>query len=480
LATSTTKTDVQTGRKAFVTVRFAGDELDPQEISAILPVTPTRAHRKGEEFFAGPNAGTLRGRTGIWFLATDKLVDSDELAHHLRFVQELLCPAPNHKGRVTELRKVLERAHADAHFTCFWRGDLGETAPTIPAQFKSAIKPLAADVETDFSTTVIPAASGSQVINPPLGGSANVGNSLILQIQEAALDSHSSVTDALRRAKVACAKLRLSEFGDWIDLELEGYMDKPAESLPEYRKLHGIPKVFNPYQGWQAIMFQSSEALQNVSFAPVGMSISAIENSLRDTKAEGEFHFPCAPELQQRLMKSLNWGPSDIQIVLSTPQVQNIIDSVRNILLTWTIEMERQGVLGQGLVFNHEERKKSVIATAQTVNNINIGQVGSFVQTAENAVIQGEIDSTINLRNDVRSLTDQVEQLLPASNLSQQLQDQTHAALNELKDAVESAEPDTGRVQRGLQALRRVLAPAGEHLLRIAVDAAVTKLTGSA
>src|SRR5205823_4288731 len=39
LATSTTKTDAQTDRKTFVTLRFAGDGLDPQEISAILPVT---------------------------------------------------------------------------------------------------------------------------------------------------------------------------------------------------------------------------------------------------------------------------------------------------------------------------------------------------------------------------------------------------------------------------------------------------------
>ena len=38
LATSTTKTDASTDRKAFVTLRFAGDELDPAEISAILPV----------------------------------------------------------------------------------------------------------------------------------------------------------------------------------------------------------------------------------------------------------------------------------------------------------------------------------------------------------------------------------------------------------------------------------------------------------
>ena len=44
LATSTMKIDAPTGCKAFVTLRFAGDDLDPRDISAILPVAPTRAH----------------------------------------------------------------------------------------------------------------------------------------------------------------------------------------------------------------------------------------------------------------------------------------------------------------------------------------------------------------------------------------------------------------------------------------------------
>ena len=152
LATSTTNTKAPADRKAFVTLRFAGDELDPAEISAILPVEPTRAHKKGEEFVAGPNAGKLHGRTGIWFLATDKLVDSDDLEDHLRFLQKLLYPAPTDKTRITKLRHILDRTHSDAHLTCFWRGDPGETAPQIPSEFKSAVKPLTADIETDFAT----------------------------------------------------------------------------------------------------------------------------------------------------------------------------------------------------------------------------------------------------------------------------------------------------------------------------------------
>jgi hypothetical protein len=151
LAISSTKTDAETDRKAFATLRFAGDDLDPAEISAILPVVPTRAHRKGEEFFSGPRAGHLRGRTGIWFLSTDQHVASDDLGDHLEFVRTLLHPQSGDSFRLDALRDVLRHAHARARLTCFWRGDPGETEPHIPAEFRSAIERLGADIETDFT-----------------------------------------------------------------------------------------------------------------------------------------------------------------------------------------------------------------------------------------------------------------------------------------------------------------------------------------
>ena len=153
LATSSTKTDAETGHKAFVTLRFAGDDLDPAEISAILPIAPTRAHRKGEKFLAGPHAGPLRGRTGIWFLSTDRHVPSDDLGDHLEFVRTLLYPKPNDSSRIGALRDVLEHAQLRARLTCFWRGDPGEARPRYPERIPFGDGTLGADIETDFAVS---------------------------------------------------------------------------------------------------------------------------------------------------------------------------------------------------------------------------------------------------------------------------------------------------------------------------------------
>jgi hypothetical protein len=71
------------------------------------------------------------------------------------------------------------------------------------------------------------------------------------------------------------------------------------------------------------------------------------------------------------------------------------LNAVRNILLDWTMEMEKQGILGTDLSFTQQERSTSAEVSAQTVTNFHIGQVGALVQRAEQSVVQGGIESTL-------------------------------------------------------------------------------------
>jgi Domain of unknown function (DUF4279) len=135
--------------KVYATLRFAGDELDPAQISTVLPVAPMRAHRKGETFYAGPRAGQLVGRTGIWYFDTRDLTSPD-LADHLRRVMDLLYPEPGNVDRVNRLRNVMERENATAHVSCFWFGAPGAPPPTIPEDVRAALARLPAEIETDF------------------------------------------------------------------------------------------------------------------------------------------------------------------------------------------------------------------------------------------------------------------------------------------------------------------------------------------
>jgi len=298
---------------------------------------------------------------------------------------------------------------------------------------------------------------------------------LILQIQEAALDGKSSVADALRKAKVACVKLGAGdgEFAKWIGLELNGY--KTLEGFPDYRKLSGTPEGYNPYHGWQPVIFHSAQQKENWGHAPIGMTISAIEESIRNAKPDGVFGFPYPPDVEQELRDSVNHG-TQFRIRLEVSHVANIINSVRNILLEWTLEMEKKGILGENLTFSADEKNKSAAVTANTVTHINIGQVGAFVQSAHESVVHGSVEATTTLSQSTLDLVQQVEALLPVSNLPAPIQSEAQAALADLKQAASAQQPDSGRLRKGLESLKRVLAPAGETLIKLAVDAAVTKL----
>jgi hypothetical protein len=302
---------------------------------------------------------------------------------------------------------------------------------------------------------------------------------LILQIQQAALNSDSAVTDILRKAKVACTKLDLSEFGSWVDLELNGYMDKPVEELPKYRRLHGTPEAYNPFHGWQPIVFQTEKVATSCSFAPIGMSMPAIEESLRGKNNTGVFEFPYPPGLAGKMREAMNWETANLRIKLGVPQVVNIPHTVRNIILEWTMAMEKQGILGTDLTFNEEERAKSVAATAQTVNNIQIAQVGAFVQSAEKSSVQGGVGTTINFAESVRDFLGQMERILPTSDLPNSVREHAAEALAELRAAASAPSPDASRLRHGLESLKHIMEHATGHLVATGALALITKLLQS-
>jgi len=150
LGTSTIASGVDGTVKTYAILSFAGEQLDPCEISSILSVAPTRAYRKGEEYFAGPRTGMVKGRTGIWLLSTDELVDSPDLDQHISYLVKLIFE--DDRDRPARLQQLIVDRGLKAHVSCFWHGKAGAPAPKIPAFVINAFEHLPAAIETDFDT----------------------------------------------------------------------------------------------------------------------------------------------------------------------------------------------------------------------------------------------------------------------------------------------------------------------------------------
>jgi hypothetical protein len=132
-------------------LRFAGDDLDPDEISRILKEQPTRAYRKGQRYRPGPRSPEVTGKTGVWYFSTRRKIPGHDLADHLDALVRLISPFADADQRLGELREIMERVDVQAHVTCFWRGPLGASKPSIPFGVTQSLGRLPADIEVDFA-----------------------------------------------------------------------------------------------------------------------------------------------------------------------------------------------------------------------------------------------------------------------------------------------------------------------------------------
>ncbi|MGV1804126.1 DUF4279 domain-containing protein [Agrobacterium vitis] len=63
-------------RRFRISLRIAGDDLDPDEVTRLLGVAPRLAYRKGDQW-KNPKGNPLIGRTGFWTFHVDDFETDD-------------------------------------------------------------------------------------------------------------------------------------------------------------------------------------------------------------------------------------------------------------------------------------------------------------------------------------------------------------------------------------------------------------------
>ena len=99
-------------------------------------------------------------------------------------------------------------------------------------------------------------------------------SSIVLDLQNEITSSNCDIVNILRRAHVIAVKLNLLDFDQWISYELNGYPNQNA--CPDYRKIRGVLKAFNPYHGWIPTMIPDAEFENAICEKKVVNSISEI------------------------------------------------------------------------------------------------------------------------------------------------------------------------------------------------------------
>jgi hypothetical protein len=194
-------------------------------------------------------------------------------------------------------------------------------------------------------------------------------SSIVLELQRDALNPAISVLSLLRKAYVVARKLNIKQFQEWIDSELDGYKEQP---IPEYRSVRGQLRAWNPYHGWHQIVADDHRLLEiyeDLCNCSIRQSISELSALVNDSDNDLQMQLP--PTVESFLASGVG---TSVKISISSASVKRILESVRNLILQWSLELEEDGITGEEMTFSQEEKHIAAKQDYGSLIQINIGQ----------------------------------------------------------------------------------------------------------
>lgn len=220
--------------------------------------------------------------------------------------------------------------------------------------------------------------------------------SLLRDIQSAAVNSGTPVTELLRRCKILAARLGSEEFGLWVDQELNGY--QTTDGLPEYRIVREIQSAGNfsgPFgSGLKNGLFPtaalSPEYREWARHEYLVAGAGVYEELLR--RDDSEFHSPWPAELValhgQRIYQRMNclsaWK------VIPRGVLIGLTDAIRNRLLGFALEIERANPSAGDVPLNSHPVPANVVS--QVFHTQIYGNVANIASGNRDVTQSGEVN----------------------------------------------------------------------------------------
>ena len=285
-------------------------------------------------------------------------------------------------------------------------------------------------------------------------------SSLVLELQSDALNSSVSTLDVLRKALVVARKLGIEKFQKWIESELEGY---DGISVPKYRLTTGQLRAWNPYHGWNPIRTDSKD-LQEVYADMCDCSIrQSISELIFLANSEGdELQMQLPFQVESFLVSTVR---TSVRISISKVSVQGIVDAVRDIILQWALQLEEDGVIGEGMTFLKEEKQIAARHDYSSFIQINIDQAQMQNSSSESQANSGTFSNNLsgaNVANFANQVTDNARQQANQYNYSLEQRQTLSEAAEEIQQLLEqlsrtySTDTVLGRMQLATEAVTRI------------------------
>lgn len=195
---------------------------------------------------------------------------------------------------------------------------------------------------------------------------------MVIRFQAMAMNSETPIASLLRMAKAIAVKLDLKDVDEWMTHELNGY--SRGVSIPDYRKIRCELKAVHPHHGLIPAPVGSWKLERKLTTVSIARSAGDLEAGAAE---KGTLMFRLPTELAHRLQASQpGFLRFDLVRITSYHTMLNIVDQVRNRLHDWSLELERQGILGENLQFSQQDKNRAPMTTNHFNFHGNINNAG--------------------------------------------------------------------------------------------------------
>lgn len=291
-------------------------------------------------------------------------------------------------------------------------------------------------------------------------------NSIVLQLQQDLLSDKCDLLNALRKAHIIAVKLKLSEFDKWVSDELNGYMTK--DCMPQYRKIRGILKAFNPYHGWIPAMIPNNDMETVICDQFIPNSVSSLMD-LYNRESSSSCSMPFSGEILKNLNQLFD-VPMQMQFALFIDKscIKEIIEHVKDTLLQWTLKLEEMGILGEDLKFTEQE-KAFAKDIPQTVNNYYGSTSVINAPVSQSQIVLGENNNFTFNYTAASEMIPEIKTAVENAELSSEDKNPALELVDEINDKIKTKKKP-GLIRAALAGLKDFLISVGAGTVVAIID----------
>lgn len=263
-------------------------------------------------------------------------------------------------------------------------------------------------------------------------------SSIVLDLQNEVTKQDCDIVNVLRKAHLISAKLGLTDFDKWITCELNGY--KKGDVLPDYRTIKGELKAYTPFNGWIPAVITDQKTEDALCIADVANSISEIIELCSNSKNK---IFTEYTGKQLELINNMFDEPfTRFALYLSPSAIKDIVEKVKTTVLEWTIKLEENGIMGEGMQFNYDE-KQTAKKIPQPINNYygSTNIINAPIESS--AIIAGNNNSLMFTYDKANNAISQIESSLNNEAISDEDKESAMELLSEIKEKVSNQKKPT-------------------------------------